>query len=292
MSDAGFESFRKAVENYFKGRGETITWSPDFGIAVGPSGAQMGMGNLMQMCAKAEPATWGTVISEHFGKLEAALANANPDQPPAWEMIKNQLTIRLMPAEAIPAKIRGESVWRTDLEGVISMLAIDYPDTVMTVNRTSAVEWGMPDEELFKIALQNLATNFALSEPIKTDLKNGPLYIFSADHFFAASHVLLLPGKPELVGPYGTMIAIPTRHTLIVCPVQSFDIVHDIANLLNVAYKAEQDGPGSITNQLYFYRNGEFSRVVSETSGGQVKLTPPPAFQRVLEELSPPKEAA
>ena len=78
MSDAGFESFRKAVENYFKGRGETITWSPDFGIAVGPSGAQMGMGNLMQMCAKAEPATWGTVISEHFGKLEAAQGQRLP----------------------------------------------------------------------------------------------------------------------------------------------------------------------------------------------------------------------
>jgi hypothetical protein len=131
---------------------------------------------------------------------------------------------------------------------------------------------------------------FGLGDPVKTELKNGPLHIFSAEHFFAASHALLMEQRPDLVGEYGAMVAIPTRHTFLVCPVNTFDIVHDIGMLLNVARKAEADGPGSITDQLYFFRDGKFSRLVSSLEGGQMKMTVPPEFQRVLEELQPEPE--
>jgi hypothetical protein len=161
---------------------------------------------------------------------------------------------------------------------------------VSTVNRTTAVEWGIPDEELFKIALRNLETKFTLSAPMTTELKNGTFHMFSAEHFFAASHVLLLDKHPEVIGPFGSMVAIPTRHLLLACPVNTFDIVQDIGALLNVSYRAEADGPGSITNQLYFYRDGRFARLKTKCPDGgtQLQLVPPPEFNQVLQELSPP----
>ena len=290
MSDAKFAVFHQAVNEYFAGRNEKVEWSADKGMAVGQSGAQMGMGNLAQMCAKVDQQEWPRMIEEHFSRLALALVHAKPDSPPPWDSVRDKLTVRLMPVEAVAPAIRGDSVWRSDLEGVVTMLAIDYPETVSTVNRASAVEWGIPDEELFRVALANLEQRFGLGDPVKTELKNGTLHIFSAEHFFAASHALLMEQRPDLVGEYGAMVAIPTRHTFLVCPVNSFHIVHDIAMLLNVARKAEADGPGSITDQLYFFRYGKFSRLVSSLEGGQMKLTVPPEFQRVLEELQPEPE--
>jgi hypothetical protein len=294
MSDAKFAAFHQAVDRYFADKGETLSWSDDKGMAVGASGAQMGMGNLAQICAKNDQAEWPKVIGEHFDRLAAAVAMSKPDNAPDYESIKDNLTIRLMPAEAVAESIRGESVWRSDLEGVVSMLAIDYPETVSTVNRSMAVEWGMPDEQLFATALHNLETKFKLSDPLSTELKNGPFFMFSAVHFFAASHALLIEKHPEVIGPYGAMVAIPTRHLLLACPVNTFDIVQDIGALLNVSYRAEADGPGSITNQIYFYRDGRFARLTTREQEGsdQLQLVPPPEFQRVLEELPPPKDVA
>ena len=56
--------------------------------------------------------------------------------------------------------------------------------------------------------------------------------------------------------------------------------------MLNIAHKAETDGPGSITRQLYFYRDGTFALIHSEAGDDQqLRLTPPPGLLQVLNEL-------
>ena len=286
MSAEQFVKFQSTVGEYFDAKGQAVEWSADKGMATAKNGAQMGMGNIAQICAQAEESEWPGIISEHFNRLEAAVAQASADEIPPWDQVKAGLTIRLMANEAVPDQFRGNSVWRRDLQGVATMLAIDYPETVATVSRASAVEWGMPDEQLFAHALANLESTFKLHEPVVKDLMNGPLFLFSAEHFFAASHALLLNRMPQCVGPYGAVVAIPTRHLLLCCPVNTFDIVKDIGVMLNIAHKAETDGPGSITNQLYFYRDGSFFVIASEMGDDQqLRLTPPPEFIRVLEEL-------
>ena len=286
MTDEVFTTFHRAVNQHFAERGEKLEWSDDKGMAVGPSGAQMGMGNLAQVCAQTNEAEWSKVIGEHFSRLEAAVAHASADDRISWEQAKSRLTIRLMANEAVPDHFRGNNVWRRDLQGVVTMLAIDYPDTVATVSRTSAVEWGLPDEQLFDHAIGNLGTTFKLDAPVVKELANGPLFLFSAEHFFAASHALLLEKMPECVGPFGAVVAIPTRHLILCCPINTFDIVKDIGVMLNIAYKAETDGPGSITNQLYFYRDGTFDVIQSELGEDQkLRLTPPPGLVQVLNDL-------
>jgi hypothetical protein len=73
---------------------------------------------------------------------------------------------------------------------------------------------------------------------------------------------------------------------ILCCPINTFDIVKDIGVMLNIAYKAETDGPGSITNQLYFYRDGTFDVIQSELGEDQkLRLTPPPGLVQVLNDL-------
>lgn len=286
MTAEKFLAFEKAVSAYFGSRGQSVEWSADKGMATATSGAQMGMGNLAQVCAQTPQADWEKVISEHFSRLETAVAQANADEFVPWEEVRSRLTIRLMANEAVPEHFRGNTVWRRDLQGVVTMLAIDYPETVATVSRASAVEWGVPDEQLFAQAMENLATTYRVDAPVVKELANGPLFLFSDDHFFAASHVLLLSGMPQCVGPFGAIVAIPTRHLMICCPVNNFEIVKDIGVLLNIAHKAETDGPGSITDQLYFYRDGAFAVIHSEAGEDrQLRLTPPPELVQVLTEL-------
>lgn len=286
MSAEKFAAFEKAVNGYFVGRGQKIIWSDDKGSATTESGAQMGMGNIAQLCAQTDEAEWAKVIAEHFNRLEAAVAQANAEEVIPWDQVKSRLTIRLMANEAVPEQFRGNAVWRRDLQGVATMLAIDYPETVATVSRASAVEWGLPDEQLFVQALENLSTIYKVDAPVVKEVANGPLFLFSADHFFAASHALLLAKMPECVGPFGAIVAIPTRHLMICCPINNFEIVKDIGVMLNIAHKAEADGPGSITRQLYFYRDGTFALIHSEAGDDQqLRLTPPPELLQVLNEL-------
>lgn len=286
MTAEKFAAFERAVNDYFESRGQKVEWSSDKGAATAASGAQMGMGNLAQVCAQTTEAEWTKVISEHFGRLEAAVAQAAAEEIIPWEQVKSRLTIRLMANEAVPEEFRGNAVWRRDLQGVATMLAIDYPETVATVSRASAVEWGLPDEQLFAQALENLSTIYKVDPPVMKEVANGALFLFSAEHFYAASHVLLLPKMTQCVGPFGAIVAIPTRHLMLCCPINNFEIVKDIGVMLNIAHKAEMDGPGSITHQLYFYRDGAFAMIQSEVGDDhQLRLTPPPELVQVLNDL-------
>lgn len=96
-----------------------------------------------------------------------------------------------------------------------------------------------------------------------------------ADHFFAASHALLLGERLPPAAIHGAM---------------DLGLVDAINRLIVTAVSMFQQGPASISPGLYWWRAGAVTLLPSSFDGRSVNFAPPDEFIAVLNDL--PKGAA
>lgn len=287
------ERFEELVNTRLASEGESAV--VDGGV-VQVRGKACGLENLAQLC-HAQPADdWPRLIGEHFD----ALRNAEQEEVDwharqyDFDWVAPQLCVRLHPSEYAgaggpPIAIAELSLVREDLPGLPTVLVADRPSTVVSVARAVSDAWGRSSEELFARALSNLAEQHpVVSTPLDLDAKAGlRAWVIESEHLFGASHVLRLDAWPEVLGTHGTLVAVPSRHALIVHPIDSKAVLDAIPILAQVANSAFDTGPGSITPDLFWRtRDGRFERLGVAVSPGKLALTPSAGFKALLNAVS------
>ncbi len=255
------------------------------GYVVATNGSQLGLSNVAQLCGQSPKEEWAQIIDSHFDKLEQSedehrriLADVAD-----WGHGKKLLTVRLWGESDLPDK-PGFFVTRDDLEGIKSVLTFDLPNSVTNARPEVVDKWKLPPNEVFAMALANVA-----NLPVETqrhDLGAGiPLYLLSAEHFFAGSHVLLLDRHAECLGRFGSIVSIPHRHAVLCHPIESMTVVEAIEKLALIADGMFREGPGSISPNVYWYRDASFVRLPYELTSRSVEFSPPDSFARLLDQL-------
>jgi hypothetical protein len=236
--------------------------------------------------------TWSRAIHDHVGNVPQAV-----DGPPPAEFLSaEQLLARLRPWVVTRDSIEPDTRWYTHARvvapGLCEVLALDLDDSVLTLTDDALAPLGGV-VDLRTHALDNLR---ALPVDTHTAL-HGPeglrFHVMTGDSFFTSSRVLTanelahdLTGRG--LGPDGALVAMPNRHQLALCPV---DTVHgtDLLPTLRcmTAFTADhfEDAVGQISPDVYWWHGGTLTRLVRQ-DGGEPEFTHNVEFEVLLLRLA------
>ena len=287
-----WERFLLAIAQELTGRRIPYQYHGDGFLAVkaGETEMQMGLGNLAQICHQAGRDSWAEIIRTHLDQILNAPNDHADEMLHDFERVEDQLFIRLMALDGAPRQ--DLAVARNDIPGTIAYLAIDLPTTVRSISTGDVEGWQKTPGQLYEIGLENVRTKSAIQEQ-RLPVDEGIEFIgVMGEDFFAASHALLLHEHPEWLGKYGALVIIPTRHTIVVYPINDLQFTKAVQYLAVMAIAMEKEGPGSISNRIYWYNDGCYVDIPYTIDSKKVSVTPPADFVAMMNRIAEEQGAA
>ena len=296
FTDEQYAKFRRLVEDFFRARKQTFTWG-DGVISLEPSEAgavhQLGLVNLGQLCARNDEKEWGQIVADHFRTLEKSQSEQKvlEGRLTDFDRVRELLAVRLWPATYLDDLDESRMIYRTDLPGTISALVYDLPSSIRNVTPDECETWGRERGELFELALDNVR-EICIPDESEQEIGEGiRVQLLSDESFFVASHALTLPEHEACVGSFGSLVGVPHRHVLLAYPIESLEVVQTIPRLIAIIAGMEREGPGSISNRLYWYQAGEYLDLPYRIEGDTLHFSPPEAFVEMMNLLSGGEES-
>ena len=240
--------------------------------------------NILATCA-AEPdrRAWGPLIRHHFTSLFSSLDAQKKLDPSSYESMRGYLSLRVYP-EALVAQRGGAQnlVTRVDLPGTVTMLMLDLPGTFSAVPQAGTAQWHQETAALFAQAQANV--NKQAVQKVTKDF-DGPnkqklTFHFLGNEDYAASYALDLGADaPEMVGEWGSAVAMPNKGLVSICPIsraRPLDFVQYIQLSQAAIAKAYQEHAQPVSPDFYWYYQGKFTRipVVTDKDGHVNVLSP------------------
>lgn len=249
-------------------------------------GSQLGLINLAQSCHQADEEEWPERIEDHFEQLERIHIFDQEFSATVhdFEKIKDALGVRLYHKEYLKHLEPNTTITQQVTEDIIAMLIFDLPYAIKSVNEEDMAPWNKTTDELFKIGIENIKDNY------ETDLNSqelGDLECLSIDneHYYSPNVLLDMDSYPEAIGTYGSIVAVPTRHFVLLYPVESLEVVQLINMFAQLVPELYNEGPGSISPNIHWYYKGTFTIIPFTFDEETLRISPPDSFVEVLNQL-------
>ncbi|MCU0434119.1 MAG: hypothetical protein MUC87_11740 [Bacteroidia bacterium] len=280
--------FIKEVNNYFKAKNLQYTIG-DGSIFVSENSfgfGKMGLLNLAQRCKNEHIDQYGAMIADHF-ELMARSHDSFDDfakQANEFEKVRRDIGVRLYTEEYI-AGIGKENTLGKDFAGnIYAMLVYDLPESVINVQPDALQKWGKTLDELFDEGIANMKARYPLTLSKET-LEGVNIWITQADHFFTPNIAFDIHNHPQINGSHGTLVGLPGRHVALFYPIENLEVVKAVNMLISIVYNMHQRGPGSLSNFIFWYRDGEFTSLPYQIEENKIQFKPPVEFVNMLNGL-------
>lgn len=287
FSPSEYQRFHALIRRFFLDQGKEVEIQ-DGMVVFCEESHQFGLANLAQMCHQSEAGAWPEVIANHFQALADSEQERNrlTEEYQDFPKVSACLGLRLYPQDAVPSA--GRFLTRSDLVGVSTVLVFDLPTSIATVQADLPAVWNRTPEELFALGLSYIRDKVPV-EVRPVELRDGiTVMALGSDDFLAASHCLRLDEIPGCVGMYGSLVAVPHRHTILCYPIADLSVLAAISQMQIVARSLYEQGPGSITPELHWWHEGRFTHLPSRSEDDTVEFRPPQEFTDLLGRLAPP----
>ena len=294
MRDGEWASFLEAVETELRRRGwkyrleDGYVWAP-WGA---PPDAEdedeaLSLLNLAQLCHAAGPEQFARVIANHFDALVAGRKDRVLADVLAGDLTaaRPHLKVRLYPRDTFRGE-DGQFIVRDVADDLCGVLCFDLPSNVVTVNADSLERWRCTADEVWYQALANLRrTERAPIDDV--DVGGAVLKAMTGDSFFVASNLLLLGDFLDKELRWGALAAVPNRHTLVFHPILDMSALRAIDAMVVMASGMCSEGPGSISANLFWWRDGTLRTLPTVEADDHFEFVPPDDFvAQVLEPLA------
>jgi hypothetical protein len=286
MKAEEYQAFEAAVRADFERRGQVVRIADD-GAFVGEGEAERAYGlfNLAQVCHQLERSDWPRAIREHFDNI--AEAESATERIKDFAYARDLLKIRVYRLSDVPPEAAANWIHRALSPELVAVLAADLPTTVSTISKDIAEGWNIPIDELFSIATEHMAAEMPGYERGSVPIPGGAsLLTLSGDTFFVASQIVRFAdfaGTPA----NGALVSLPNRHLLVWHPIETAAAtVQAVQAMLQVGANAFQEGPGSLTPDLYWWHRGALTLLPSSVDRKGVQFFPPDAFVELLNSLA------
>jgi hypothetical protein len=283
MEPDEYAEFRRLTDDWLRKRAGSFRDIDGGGVELPSEQGEprvFGLANLAQVCHRVPRAEWAARIDGHLG---TTLAIPGTTQDPDFEDVKSKLKVRIYPENYAPPEASDMLISRPVAPGLQAVLVIDYPDTIGTVNPDQLEKWGRTADELFDLGLANVRKQ---DVPDLSVVKNTSISLLSGDSFFIATSVLMLEEQLKPVPEHGALVIVPHRHAVLFQPIVDASIVNAVGLLLRLADAQCRQGPGSISPNLYWWKDGHLTLLPSKREGGQFQFIPPSEFVAVLNALA------
>lgn len=255
----------------------TIQLAKDQGLQA------LNLDNLVLKCADVKDKTvWKKVIQDHFNQIFTSIDEKKKIDPKNFETIKKYLSIRIYPKETVLQRGGIETmVLKTDLENTYTLLMLDLPEAFTNVDRDMFELWKIDTIEVFKIAQANINKQVVEKITQKFNIDGNEIEVsFIGDENYAASYALDLPNNsPELIGEWGSVVAIPNKGLVNICKISKdkpIDFVKFIQRTKPMIEKSFVEHPQPISNDYFWFYKGKFTRInILTDTKGQINVIAP-----------------
>ncbi len=215
----------------------------------------VGLRDLRQLARLMPRDDWPAVVSDHVTTIVTAVEE--PLDLGDFGLIRHLLRARMHPAEAD----QGVLAARPFAPGLAEVIVLDTPTTVRALTRAEVAPWGVSEEELFALGRANVHADGPLQreEPRPEDAGDPVVTVLHGWTFYAATHLVWL-GEYLPLGPLGALVALPSRSRLLALPLRPEQdeetLTRAAAALKEQADRGYREGPGSLSETLYWWRHG------------------------------------
>lgn len=208
--------------------------------------------NLVRKCKYYGAEEWQRIVQEHFNRFPI-------DQSKAKFLAKDfeyaQALLKLLVRS--PNSMSGQMIQRLDLPNTASFLILDYDERFHFLTEDHIKEWNIPKRELFEIALENIALEKIDIQEVVWAEKFELFSFFSGD--FSASYIVeLAKNAPFAIGKFGAVVAIPTKGSAFVHPINgdtALPFIHSFEDTFSTFYHQDEV---PISRYYYWYYEGKF----------------------------------
>jgi len=284
MKPAEYADFRGRVDAWLSSHGYRVEDIPGGVKTTRDDGEEntLGLSNLAQVCHQLPRGAWDEHIAKHFGLLHAIATVANPTPDDVRAMVK----VRIYPSDFFEDAPESQAPVRRPLApGIDAVLVLDYPDMIRTLEADTLGESGLSVDEAFDLGLANVRAQ-GLPEAIPS--AEGGLVMLVGDDFFTTTWLLLLTEWFSAPLPNGAIVAVPNRHTLVVDPLTDASVIQHIGGLIQAVARDFNQGPGSISPSIYWWRPGGSLTLLPSETGRRPTFMPPDEFMEMLNTLAAP----
>lgn len=284
-----YSLFCNEVDNYFKNLkiqyqisdGQVFINGNEFGSN------NLGLINVAQVCKQQEPKYYKEIITEHFNSMIRATQFDKEFAKIAnnFKEIKKYIGVRLYDNEYV-AQVGKESTIGKDLFGdIYAMIVFDFPDSVLSIKPEQALVWNKTVDDLFEIGVENIRIKYPLTITKET-FGEFNIWFVQEEHFFVPNVVFDIENRQELIGSKGSLIGLPHRHSAIIYPIENLEVVKAINGLIPTIYGMNQEGPGSLSNNLFWYKDKIFTQLPYKIEDNKLQFFPPDNFVKQLNEFA------
>lgn len=172
-----------------------------------------------------------------------------------------------------------EVVARRAAEDLLLVLTADLPDRVESVGPE------YDDDELFAEALVRTRGETGL-ELTRHPVAGSELLMLSGESYFTATHALWAAEFDPPGGEHGMLVAVPNRQVVFAHPINDRAVVPMLTPMLELARRFQTaGGPGAISPDLYWLRDGALQRIVLEETEDEIVISPISEFAKLLNRL-------
>jgi len=252
-------------------------------LAKGQELGGFNLDNLILQCAAVKDRTvWPAIIRDHFQKIFSSVEEQQKIDPSNYWSVKPYLSLRIYPQDVIGQHGGPDAlVTRVDLEGTYTVLMLDLPGAFTPLAKNVFDGWKRNKADVFRTAQDNVDSQHVEKVSKTTDMQGTQLEVtVLGNEDYAASYALDLgKNSPELVGDWGSAIAIPNKGLVSICkisPGKPADFVKFIQLTYPYIERAYQQHPQRISDQYFWYYQGTFTRIRVETNGdGDINVIAP-----------------
>jgi hypothetical protein len=239
-----------------------------------------GLFNPALACQELPGEEWAAAVHSHF---EAVVATDLERHFAGPEEARASLKARLL-EDAYFQDVPVEGLWRRVADDLRLVLAYDLPQAVTIPAAEEVRELGA-DDELFALALDHTRAEAGI-ELARHEFPEGdrPLFVLSGDSYFVSTHALWAGELDPPASEHGTLVAVPSRHTLLAHPIRDAGAVTALTHLLELAQRL-CSGPGALTEAIYWLRDGELERLEAWLDDEGAHFAPSERFTALMVEL-------
>jgi len=278
-----FRGFLETVALDLRRRGAAYDLA-DGTVRVTPPGgeaADYGLLNLAQTCHATDRAEWPSTVQEHFDNAFRSSRDAMEMDAKAGSLdqVRSSLKVRLYHTDYLTQMGADGLVHRTPAEGLVETLVYDLPGSVRTVPPDHVRNWKLPEDELFRMGLENVKAERPAPVLQTFDVgKGASIRALVGDSFFTASHALFLEQHLGDTPGFGALVAVPHRHSVLFHPIADLRVMAALNSMIPIAFGMYQEGPGSLSAGLYWWRDRKLVLLPTKVTAQSVTFSPPDVF--------------
>lgn len=281
-----YRYFLECIYDYFRRKKIAIQMEDGIIRTEDESLGQMGLRNIAQLCRQIGKGEWSAAIGEHFDSLidSYAFSREFEKYQNDYGYVRPYLGVRLYPASSVASIGVDNVIGDYFTDDIFRMLVYDFPQSVHNVQPSHPAVWNKSVEELLETGKNNIRQNYDFAIQAHS-LGDVEVYFAEGEHFFVPNIVFDLENQPLLTGTHGALVGLPHRHAALFYPIEDMKVVTALNTLIPVVKGMYDEGPGALSKEVLYYRNGRFTPIPYRMEDNTLSITPPETFVEMLKYL-------